>query len=101
MHHGGEAEEEHVDAQPDVGSEFLQQDVGWDLKEDVWYEEDDQRIVVEGTIQLKLGGQAKYVGIGNIDSVCARIQLVGRSSGRDAVEAGGRSTTNRERRGDT
>ena len=52
LHDGREPEEEHVDGEPDVGAELLEQDVGGDLEEAVRDEEDDEGVVEFCTIQV-------------------------------------------------
>lgn len=51
---GDEAEEKHACAQPDVGFQFLKQDIGGDLKDNVGDEEDGQGGVVLGVLKAKL-----------------------------------------------
>lgn len=69
MKERGEAEEKHVKTQPDVGLEALEEDVGRDLEENVWHEEDDEGGIVFGFFEAKLFRKTKDVGIGNIDTV--------------------------------
>lgn len=52
LEQGGQAEQEHVDAEPDMGLELLEEDVGGDLEEDVWDEEDDEGIVVLVSLEV-------------------------------------------------
>lgn len=54
LEHGDEAEAKHVDAEPDMGLELLEEDVGRDLEEDVGHEEYDERVVVQCAVQLEL-----------------------------------------------
>lgn len=54
MKHGDQAEAEHVDAEPDVRPELPEEDVRRDLEEDVGHEEDDERVVVQRTVQAQL-----------------------------------------------
>lgn len=70
MEQSGQAEEEHVETQPDMGLEALEEDVGGDLEEDVGHEEDDERGVVFRLFKTELLGEAKYIGIGNVYTVC-------------------------------
>jgi hypothetical protein len=65
----GEAEEKHVETQPDMGLETLEENVGGDLEENVWHKEDDEGGIVFGLFETKLFRKTKDVGIGNIDTV--------------------------------
>ncbi|KAI6776850.1 hypothetical protein HG530_000795 [Fusarium avenaceum] len=70
LEQSGQAEEEHVETQPDMGLKALEEDVGGDLEEDVGHEEDDERGVVFRLFKTELLGEAKYIGIGNVYTVC-------------------------------
>lgn len=70
LEHGDETKSKHVDAQPNVRLELLQEDVGGNLQEYVGHEEDDKRIVVEGAIQVQFRAEAEDVRIGDVHSVC-------------------------------
>jgi hypothetical protein len=65
----GQAEEKHVETQPDMGLEALEKNVGGDLEEDVWHEEDDEGGVVFCLFKAKLFRETKDVGVGDIDTV--------------------------------
>jgi hypothetical protein len=66
---GDQAESEHVDGQPDMGLEVLEQQVGRDLEEDVGDEEDDECRVELVVLEPQLDGQIEDVGIRNVDTV--------------------------------
>jgi len=65
---GGETKQEHASGQPISWTEFLENNVGWNLKEDIWHKENDQGSVVLVVDQLQFGGQTKDISIGDIDS---------------------------------
>lgn len=69
LHHGREAEEEHIHRQPDVRAKPLHEDVTGDLEDDVGYEEDDERDVVLVAREVEFFGQAVDVCVGDVDAV--------------------------------
>lgn len=69
MKERGKAEEKHVETQPDMGLETLEENVGGDLEENIWHEEDDEGGIVFSFFETKLFRKTKDVGIGNIDTV--------------------------------
>lgn len=82
LHHRGKTKEKHVDGEPDVGLELFEENVGGDLEEAVWNEEDDKggivlcrRVVdfaVMAYVKLEIFGQAENVGIGNVDTIYSK-----------------------------
>lgn len=78
--HGGETEEEHVDRQPHVRLELLEEDVGRNLEQTVRHEEDDECVVVLCAIgivrinEFEVLGKVEDIGVGNVDAVCV-VQL--------------------------
>jgi hypothetical protein len=71
LHHGSEAEEEHVGRQPYMWAEALQQDIGRDLEDDIGHEEDDEGDVVFVAREVQIFREVKNVGIANVDTICA------------------------------
>ena len=52
-----------------MGLETLEENVGGDLEENIWHEEDDEGGIVFSFFETKLFRKTKDVGIGNIDTV--------------------------------
>jgi hypothetical protein len=53
-----------------MGLEALEKNIGGDLEEDVWHEEDDKGGVVFCLFETKLFRETKDIGVGDIDTVC-------------------------------
>jgi hypothetical protein len=70
LEESSKAEEEHVQAEPDMGLEALEKNVGGNLKEDVWHEEDDEGGIVFCLFEAEFFGQANNVGIGDVYTIC-------------------------------
>ena len=66
--------------------ELLQQDVGWDFKDDVGDEEDRERIVVlrASTWEFQFGREPVHGGIGNVGSVKESEQVEDAQHGDDS-----------------
>jgi hypothetical protein len=75
LEQSGQAKEEHVETQPDMGLESLEEDVGRDLEEDVGHEENDERGVVFCLFKAEFLGETKYIGIGNVYTVCIALLI--------------------------
>ena len=56
--------------------EFLEQDIARNLEEDVWHEENDERVVVFMLLQVKILGQASNIGVCDVDSAKTCGQVV-------------------------
>ena len=71
LHHGGEAKEEHVDGEPDMGAELFQEDVGRNFEDAVRNEKDDQSRVelVAVRAEVQVLGKVEDVGVGDVDAI--------------------------------
>lgn len=70
MHHGSEAEEEHVDRKPDVGLKLLEEDIGRDLEDTIRDEEDDKSgIVLVSGAEIQVFGQAKQFSVCDVNTI--------------------------------
>lgn len=76
LHDCDEAEQEHVETQPHIGLELLEQDVAWDLEEDVGHKENHKRDIVLVIFEAELPGKTRDVGIGDVDAVqkCQKVE---------------------------
>lgn len=81
LHNGGEAKEQHVEGEPDVGLELFHENVGGDLEQAVGDKEDDEggvvlcAVGVVGVLEVEVLGEVKDFGVGNVDAIWGRLAL--------------------------
>ena len=76
LHHGHETEAEHANGEPNAGLQFLENDVGRNLEEDVGDEEDHKSCVVLGSIDdPQLLAEAKNVRVGDVHTVQTVVEV--------------------------
>lgn len=57
--------------------ELLEENVGRNLKETVWHEENDEGIVVQSAVgvfgvdQMEILSEVENLGVGNVDAICS------------------------------
>jgi hypothetical protein len=66
---GDQAESKHTDRQPDVGLQFLQDDVRGDFKENIWNKKDRESCVVLDAFEIEVFCQTKDGSIGHVGAV--------------------------------
>jgi hypothetical protein len=65
---GNQAEHEHADREPNMGTKLFEEDVGGHFEQDVWNEEDDECSVILRSMQPKILLQTEERGIRDIDT---------------------------------
>jgi hypothetical protein len=69
LHDGNESKSEHIDGQPDVRFELLQQDIARDLKQTVWDEEDRKCDVISVPDQTQIVNQAVHGCVADVNAI--------------------------------
>lgn len=82
---GNQAESKHVQGQPNSWAELLQKDVGGDLEEAVWDEEDDEGYIVLGAREAEILREAEDVCVADVDTVYVLLVVTDQGCGGSAT----------------